>query len=202
MANVAAAPTGIPNTPNAPTPTGREAGAAALPTISTTFDTFFADDFDNGFNPAWSFDPSWEIANGQAFTTVCGASMTIGPRDWSGFAVEVDVDSPGAQVALTLGYGEAGTLYINFGLNGAIWWLVEDAALIDTDLTADLYDPTVVNRVRIVADERVVAVRVNGVVVAERLLPEPVSGPVGLYACPANRVIPAFDNLRVLRLED
>ncbi len=201
---VAFVPTGTPSriTRPTPTPNALDAGAAALPTLDTAFDTYFTDTFTGGFNAAWDADPAWGTANGRAFTTVCGAKLTIGPRDWSAFAVEVDVDNPGAQVAVTLGYGEAGTLYINLGLDGALWWLVEDAPLIDTALTNDLYNPETVNRVRVIADGRVVTVRINGVEVAERLLPEAVGGPVGLYACPANRVTPTFDNLRVLRLPD
>jgi hypothetical protein len=201
---VAFVPTETPSRRVPPTATRAplEAGAASLPTLDAAFDTFFTDDFTDGLNPAWDADPAWGTADGRAFTTVCGALLTVGPRDWTAFAVEVDVDNPGAQVAVVLGYGEAGTLYINFGLGGALWWLVEGAPLIDTALTGDLYDPAQVNRVRVLADERVVTVQMNGVAVAERLLPEAVGGPVGLYACPANRITPTFDNLRVLRLGD
>jgi hypothetical protein len=199
---VALAPTVTPSGGLRPTSASLEADAAPLPTVRAAFDTFFADDFEDGLDPAWDADPNWRTVGGRALSAVCGASLTVGPRDWSAFAVEVDVDSPGAQTGVTLGYGEAGTLYINFGLDGALWWLVEGAPLIDTNLTGDLYDPSTVNRLRITADGRVVAVRVNGVVVAERLLPEPVGGPVGLYTCPADQVTPTFDNLRVLRLGD
>ena len=199
---VALQPTGTPSGGISPTSSSLEAGAAALPTLDAAFDTFFMDDFNDGFNNAWNADPAWGTADGRAFTTVCGATLTIGRRDWTGFAVEADIDNPGAQVALTFGYGDAGTLYVNLGLDGALWWLVENAPLIDTELTNNLYNPATVNRVRVVADARVVSVYMNGDVIAERLLPTTVTGPVGLYACPANRVIPRFDNLRVLRLTE
>jgi hypothetical protein len=184
-----------------PTQPTVEAVAVPLPTLANTdFSTFFFDDFEDGIDPAWNAPASWRTTNGQAMANVCGSTLLIGNAGWSNFSAEVDVDSPGAQVAVTLGYGSSGRLYVNFGLNGALWWLTEGADLIDTEIQSNAYDPTNVYRVRVEARERVVAVYVNQQLLAERLLPQSAGGPVGLYTCPANAVVPAFDNVRVSRL--
>ncbi|MEO0565429.1 MAG: hypothetical protein AAF125_25200, partial [Chloroflexota bacterium] len=101
---------------------------------------------------------------------------------------------------VTLGYADTGRLSVNFGLGGALWWLADGGPLIDTSLMSNAYDPARTNRLRVEARGRVVAVYVNGFLAAERLLPEAVGGPIGLYTCPANAVVPTFDNFRAVRL--
>jgi len=188
--------------PTAP-PVALESGAAPLPTAAGGgTNTFFADNFDSDLRAGWVRQGAWRTTNGRALSNVCGSTLLVGTDRWDDYAVEVDVDSPGAQYAVSVGYGDGGRLYVNFGLGGALWWLAEGTELIDTNIMNDAFDPARTNRVRLEARGRVAAVYVNGFLVAERLLPQRTGGPAGLYTCPANAIVPTFDNFRVVGLAD
>lgn len=180
---------------------GSEPQPGTIPTADASrFNVYFADDFENGLDAAWTVNGNWRTEAGDAFATICGTSLEVGDPAWDNFAVEVDVENPAAQFAVITGYGEAGRLYVNFGRGGTVWWLVENAPAITDNTVSRAYDPTQVNLVRVTVQERVVAVTVDDILISERLLPEAARGRVGLYTCPAGGAIPRFGGFRVVRI--
>jgi hypothetical protein len=181
---------------------GSETQPETLPTLDASrFNVYFADDFEDELDLAWTVNGDWRAENGAAFATICGTSLLVGDTAWANFAIETRVyDTADAQFAVITGYGDGGRLYINFGLGGAVWWLVENEAAIPDETINNAYDPAQPNRVRVTVEGRVVSVNVNGDTVTERLLPKAAHGPVGLYTCPANDSVPRFERFRVVRL--
>ncbi len=180
---------------------GNEPPSTPLATLNTSrFNVLFSDSFQTTLDPAWAVSGDWQTDDGAAFATTCGTSLLVGDEQWQQFVIELVVDNPGAQFAVLAGYGDGGRLFINFGLGGSVWWLVDGEDAITDETAANVYTPSASNQVRVVVDERVVSVFVDGVLAAERLLPKPVRGGVGLYTCPANGNIPRFETFRVVRL--
>lgn len=184
-----------------PTPVPIEPDAGLIPTAGSRFDVIFQDTFDRGLNNAWTQSGEWRSVDGVAYSTICGTSITIGSPSMRDFAVQVDVANPGAQFALLTGYADTGQLYVNFGLGGALWWLVSGADSIDDQTTTSAYTPRDISRVRLEVRDRLVTVIVDNRQIAERLLPDDVRGPVGLYTCPTGNAVPRFDNFRIERLD-
>ncbi len=155
----------------------------------------FTDEFTGQIDPAWTAQGGWFAINDRATAPVCGAVLTVGSRSWENVAFEVDFTNPGAQMAILGGYGDAGRLYVNFGLSGALWWLVEGAPPITDETQFEVYDTSRDNRARVEFGDGTVRVRMNGELIAERAVDETLHGPFGLFTCPAGNTIPTFDNV-------
>lgn len=180
---------------------GSEPERAPVPNIDTSrFNLLFVDEFEVILDPAWRVNGEWRVSDGAAFSNICGTSLLVGSADWQRFAIDLSVNNPQAQFAVLAGYGDGGRLFINFGLGGSVWWLVDGEAAITDETATNVYTPSTANDIRIIADERVVSVFVDGELATERLLPKTVQGMVGLYTCPANGNVPRFNNFRVARL--
>ena len=206
-ATAQAAPTNTAFVPGLVQPrAGRESPTTPLPERDTTrLNTYFVDNFEGALDPAWQVSGDWRVEDGTALATVCGASLQVGTTEWSQYAIDMTVDNPGAQYAVILGYGDSGRLFINFGAQGGVWWLVDGADAIPDGMQAQAYTPRRPQNVRVIADGRVVAVYVDGQPVAERRLPQSTRGPVGVYTCPTNTgqlAIPAFESFQVVRLSE
>lgn len=174
-----------------------------IPTADVSrFSILFEDEFREQLDPLWTTRGGWQVIDGQALSGVCGTTLTIGNTTWSDMIIDVVADNPNAQFAVTMGYGNApdGTLYVNFGLNGSVWWLVDQAEPIRDEMQSRVYDPRQPNHIRIIANGQLVNVFVDDQLISERLLPQPTRGAVGLYTCPTNASIPRFDVFRVTRL--
>ncbi|MEM6527458.1 MAG: hypothetical protein AAF653_04145 [Chloroflexota bacterium] len=182
---------------------GSEASRNALPTIGASrFNVYFVDDFEDSLDLAWQVNGNWQARNGTAFSTVCGTSMLVGNQTWRDFVIDVTVDNPTAQFAVTMGYGDAGRLYVNFGPGGAVSWLVENATAIPDETRRNVYTPASRNTMRVIASGPSVSVFVDGFLVAERTLPEETRGQVGLYTCPNTLGTPIFERFEVLRIPE
>ncbi|MEO1443694.1 MAG: hypothetical protein AAFV33_25055, partial [Chloroflexota bacterium] len=182
---------------------GNEASQGVLPTIGADrFNVYFVDEFEESLDLAWQVNGNWQARNGTTFSTTCGTSLLVGNETWRDFVIDVEVDNPTAQFAITMGYGSEGRLYINFGLGGAVWWLAENETAITDQTQRDVYTPSSNNRMRVIASGRSVSVFVDSQLVAERTLPEETRGQVGLYTCPNSLGTPIFERFEVLRIPE
>ena len=180
---------------------GSEPTQVAVATAADSrFNLFFADDFEDGLDAAWANNGGWRTLDGLALSDTCGGTLLVGTDSWQNFAVEVTAQNPSAQFAVVTGYGDGGRLFINFGLGGALWWLVDGETAITDQLMTRVYDADGRYTVEVRVQQRVVTVLVDGSQIAERLLPEAARGPVGLYTCPSDDFTPVFDDFRVVRL--